>query len=265
MKLSVITINKNNATGLLKTIKSVVEQVFKDFEFIIIDGASADNSVEIIERYREKINYWVSEQDGGIYNAMNKGIVKATGDYCLFLNSGDYLVNNDILTQLFQYECTEDIIAGAVLTYSTKSNEIKLLNPLDSENFSFIDFYEYSLNHQATLIRRNLFYQNGFYDESYSVISDWLFFVNAIVFKAATFRSINLIITKIDSEGISSNLNEIFISEKMPALKGMLPKHILKDYQSGYIQTVMSLKRNKIMWFLFKLLRYSNGKVIKWN
>lgn len=79
MKLSIITINRNNAAGLRRTIESVVSQTYTDFEYIIIDGASTDGSVEVIKEYSDKITYWVSEPDTGIYNAMNKGILKAQG------------------------------------------------------------------------------------------------------------------------------------------------------------------------------------------
>ena len=87
MKLSIITVNRNNKDGLEKTIRSVIRQTSHDYEYIIIDGASTDGSPEIIRNYEENITYWISEPDTGIYNAMNKGIRKAQGDYCLFLNS----------------------------------------------------------------------------------------------------------------------------------------------------------------------------------
>ncbi len=89
MKLSIITVNLNNKDGLQKTIDSVISQTFKDFEWIVIDGGSTDGSKELIEKYSDYISYWVSEPDKGIYNAMNKGIKVAKGDYLEFLNSGD--------------------------------------------------------------------------------------------------------------------------------------------------------------------------------
>ena len=93
-QLSIITINRNDAKGLEHTLKSVWKmQTFKDFEHIIIDGASCDGSVDVIKKYATKLAYWISEPDKGVYNAMNKGIVKAQGEYLLFLNSGDWLEN----------------------------------------------------------------------------------------------------------------------------------------------------------------------------
>jgi len=87
MKLSIITINRNNKDGLEKTIRSVMAQTCRDYEYIVIDGASTDGSVDIIRQYEKKISCWISEPDKGIYNAMNKGILQAHGNYCIFMNS----------------------------------------------------------------------------------------------------------------------------------------------------------------------------------
>ena len=89
-KISIITINYNNFEGLKKTIKSVINQTWKDYEYIVIDGGSNDGSVEYLKSLDNTINFWVSEADNGVYHAMNKGINKANGEYLLFLNSGDH-------------------------------------------------------------------------------------------------------------------------------------------------------------------------------
>ena len=92
MKLSIITVNLNNLEGLKKTYESVVCQTFTDYEWLVIDGGSTDGSREFIEEHQDKFAYWCSEPDKGIYNAMNKGIVRAKGEYLNFMNSGDYFV-----------------------------------------------------------------------------------------------------------------------------------------------------------------------------
>src|SRR4051812_11860469 len=99
-KISIITINYNDKEGLRSTIDSVITQSFRDFEFLVIDGNSSDGGKEVLEEYKSHIDYCVSEPDTGVYNAMNKGIRAATGDYLLFLNSGDVLYNNDILARV---------------------------------------------------------------------------------------------------------------------------------------------------------------------
>ena len=111
-KLSVITINYNNKNGLIKTINSVINQTYKDFEFIIIDGGSTDGSLEVIQEYSGQINYWVSEPDNGIYHAMNKGIVMAKGEYCNFMNSGDCFFDEQVLKNAFSHNLSVDIFIG---------------------------------------------------------------------------------------------------------------------------------------------------------
>lgn len=100
MKLSIITINRNNCAGLSRTMDSVIRQTCKDFEWILIDGASTDGSVDLIRQNKQHITYWVSEPDKGIYNAMNKGLQQAHGEYCLFLNSGDWLAQNSTIAEV---------------------------------------------------------------------------------------------------------------------------------------------------------------------
>ena len=112
MKFSIITINYNNVEGLRNTIKSVVNQTYTDYEFIIIDGGSTDGSVEVIKEYANIITYWVSEPDKGIYNAMNKGIEVANGEYLNFMNSGDCFYNNDVLQKVADYHLEKDMIVG---------------------------------------------------------------------------------------------------------------------------------------------------------
>ena len=93
-KVSVITVNYNNLKGLERTISSVLSQSFSDFEYIIVDGGSTDGSKEYIESKQEYINQWVSEKDHGVYNAMNKAIRMAQGEYCIFMNSGDHFFSS---------------------------------------------------------------------------------------------------------------------------------------------------------------------------
>src|SRR5690348_17657794 len=107
-KLSIITINLNNVKGLQKTMESVFAQTFTDYEYIIIDGGSTDGSVSEIKKHQNKLVYWISENDKGIYNAMNKGIVKANGEYILFMNSGDYLYTDNTIKEVFQKSNNED-------------------------------------------------------------------------------------------------------------------------------------------------------------
>ena len=114
VKLSIITVNLNNLEGLKKTYESVVCQTFTDYEWLVIDGGSTDGSREFIEQHQNKFAYWCSEPDKGIYNAMNKGIVRAKGEYLNFMNSGDCFVKKETLAGVFGEERKVDILYGFV-------------------------------------------------------------------------------------------------------------------------------------------------------
>jgi glycosyltransferase involved in cell wall biosynthesis len=195
-KLSIITINKNNADGLMKTIESVLCQTFKDFEYIIIDGASTDNSVSIINEYSQYITYFVSEPDGGIYDAINKGIKAANGEYCLFLNSGDYLISSLVLEKLFQHDLFEDIIYGDIIfennsgqrTLIRYDSALSILNFIGSANWCFIC-------HQCCFIKLNLFLQFGLYRTDLSILSDQAFLIKTIFEHGATYRYVPIAIS----------------------------------------------------------------------
>lgn len=118
-QISIITINYNNASGLEKTIRSVVEQTYNEYEYIIIDGASSDKSKEVVQGYQQYIDFWCSEKDSGIYNAMNKGIQRASGEYLLFLNSGDILSDSAVLSDIHSF-CRERILFMGIYFYGGK-------------------------------------------------------------------------------------------------------------------------------------------------
>ncbi|GAT62862.1 glycosyltransferase family 2 protein [Paludibacter jiangxiensis] len=244
-KLSIISINRNNADGLRKTIESVVSQTFTDFEYIVIDGASTDGSVDIIKQYSGRITYWVSEPDKGIYNAMNKGILKATGEYCLFLNSGDWLVNENILSDIKFYQRIEDIIYGNLIYLYNDKDPSTMFGIIETEITFYNFFATQSIPHQAAFIKRALFEKYGLYDESYSVVSDWLFFVKTIIFGNVSLKYININITNFDPYGISS-LSHTYTIEGDKAMENTLPSRILKDYENFKytIEENIELKKN---------------------
>src|SRR5579862_2884916 len=200
--LSIITINYNNSLGLENTIKGVISQSYKNFEFIIIDGGSTDNSVEIINSFSEEINYWVSEKDTGIYNAMNKGIIKSSGEYLLFLNSGDYLVDNNILSKIFDEECTSDIIYGDTVLFWNENKSLIHTYP-ETLNFSF--FLKDNLSHPSTLIKKNLFEKFGLYNEKFRIVSDWLFCLMAINKYNVSYKHVTFPFSVYDMSGVSSS------------------------------------------------------------
>lgn len=226
MKLSIITINYNNAVGLRKTLESVASQIFSDFEHIVIDGGSTDGSAEIIENYRH-VGKWVSEKDNGIYNAMNKGIRMAEGDYCLFLNSGDYLKGNAVLEQVFSYSFDEDIVCCADYIDMGKDSHISY-PPKDVTLYSFING---CLNHSgAGFIKRSLFEKYGYYDETMKISADWKFYLIALGLGDATYRSLPIVTAVYDIHGVSATQKELQNYEHQITLKALIRERELKDY-----------------------------------
>lgn len=227
MKISIITINFNNKNGIEKTISSVVAQTYKDIQYIIIDGDSTDGSVEVIKKYHEDIDYWISEPDKGIYDAMNKGILKATGDYVLFLNSGDYLISSDIIDNIsHELDSNEDIVFGLLKTYPSGIigyTDIHL--PL-----TLLDFFKSSpIPHPASFIKRELF-QKMNYDESLKIVADWSFFLQAVVFMGCSCKKIERIITVFEDNGISNRNVVCCNEERLKVLKELLPNAVFADY-----------------------------------
>lgn len=207
-KLSIITINKNNVIGLEKTIQSVINQTFfNKIEYIIIDGLSTDSSFDIINQYKNLFSYWVSEEDNGIYDAMNKGTQAATGEYLLFLNSGDILYHNKIIEEVYPKLNTYDIVYGGV-EYEGEKHAIRI----PPEKLDFLSFSKRrSVFHQGAFISRKLLLELP-YDTSYKIMGDMNFFFNAICVKKATYKRIYTKIAIFDTNGIS--LREIYTKEK---------------------------------------------------
>ena len=223
MRYSIITINYNNSEGLKRTIKSVISQTSKDFEYIIIDGGSTDGSVDIIKQYATHIRYWISEKDKGVYNAMNKGVAQAHGDYCIFMNSGDCFHSSDVLDIVNEYQ--EDIICGKVLKGNAKSP-----SGLWKSTITLVDLMRGSLPHQAMFIKRELLLKHP-YDERYKILSDWKFCIQALVFDNCTFRNCDVIVADYDISGISTNSNGLLAKEREIILKELFPQRIIDDYK----------------------------------
>ena len=205
-KISIVTINFNNSTGLKKTTESGVSQRSVDFEFVVIDGGSEDGSKDIIELYESKINYWVSEKDNGIYHAMNKGIRACSGDFILFLNSGDFLYNDTIIESVIENLSDEDeIVYGDVLLRNEKNNWEKI--QVHPEELKFSYFYKQTICQQSCFIKKALFEKIFYYNEEYKIVSDWEFFIYAIYIERVKTKKINQVISIYDTTGISGNNN----------------------------------------------------------
>lgn len=213
MKLSIITINRNNAEGLRKTMESVLSQTYRDFEYIIIDGASTDDSVKVIKSMvpEQKMNIngiqvrWISEPDTGIYNAMNKGIWVASGEYLLFLNSGDYLVDEFVIDKVIGNLDGTDVIQGSV--YVDKVDEKCLNKGYGHSEITFLEIYKGYFWHQATFFKRTLFDEYGMYDERFKIAGDTAFYLKSLGFGNASFKFIDQPIAVFENSGLSAQNN----------------------------------------------------------
>lgn len=232
-KVSIITINYNNAEGLKHTIKSVLEQTFRDVEYIVIDGGSSDNSVEVIKSFEDNIDFWISEPDKGIYNAMNKGVSHAHGEYCLFLNSGDFLYDSDSLEALCSNELTADVVAANLQCDDSSGN-----TNVPPEEISFSFFFISSIPHPATLIRTTLL-RDLPYREDYKIISDWIFFFEALILKNVSYQHIDVFLSKFDMNGVSRN-REKKLLEQERYMSTIMPPRLYNDYQRPIVKQYIS-------------------------
>lgn len=256
-KLSIITINYNDKQGLQKTIESVINQTWKDFEFIVIDGNSTDGSVALIEQYSNEINYWVSEIDTGVYHAMNKGIKIANGEYLLFLNSGDFLVDNNILNQVVNKLDNNVSIFYGNLFYSELGKRIALWTPPNELSFSYL--LNFSLPHPASFIKKELFFKYFLYNESLQIVSDWEFFIFCLCKMNEPYKHLDIVISDFDNGGISSkkeNLEKIE-KEKTKTLMNHFPLFktdylIINEYNSKRNKQFNLIKKSKLSWKILK-------------
>lgn len=242
LKISIITINYNNSEGLKETIQSVLNQDYPYIEYIVIDGGSTDGSKEVIASYKNQIHYWVTEPDKGIYNAMNKGIKAASGDYLLFLNSGDFLIDEQVIKGAVAMGMREDLVSGNMIFHERNENWC----PPDS--LTFKTFYEGTIPHPTTFIKRSLFDKVGLYNESNSVVSDWEFFLLATCKFNCSYRHIDHYITRFLCDGLSSDPKnmERITSERSKVLNTYFSL-FLEDYKA---YAALSAEMKKINYFI---------------
>jgi glycosyltransferase involved in cell wall biosynthesis len=173
--ISVVTVTFNSGLFLEQTIKSVINQTYDNIEYIIIDGASTDGSIEIINKYNDAIDYWVSEPDKGIAHAMNKGIAAATGDYILFLHADDYLLNNQVVQTAVSIMSGRPDIAAFNIIFQRQDNKIEC----KPRGFNLWLNFKTGIYHQGVLCSKIIFEKLGGFDESYKIAMDYEFWLRA--------------------------------------------------------------------------------------
>lgn len=264
MRLTIVTINWNNAVGLEKTLQSVASQSNKEFEYIVIDGASTDGSVEVIKRYEPQFAHlkWVSEPDKGIYNAMNKGIRMATGDFIQILNSADCLaapeVTGKMLAEL-ERQGEPSILYGNMVKCFPDGRKM-VDKCFAGQGITMLGMFTGTLNHDPAYIRRELFEKYGYYDETLKIVSDWKWYLQAIILGGEKPQYVDMNVTLFDMTGISETNKELDKVERKQVLGQLFPKAILADYEKYAfpIDQIKRLQRHpwayKLVWFLERCL-----------
>lgn len=257
MKISIITVNYNDIEGLQRTFNSVFFQNYRAFEFIVIDGGSKDGSKKLIEQNTDKINYWISEPDSGVYQAMNKGILNAKGEYLFFLNSGDTFKDEFSLERIIPQLVGEDFIYFDITSIDGNNKEV-LTYP---DRLSFEYLYDDVPCHQSTFIKKEMFDKHGLYDENLRIVSDWKFFIMAVCKFNATYKHVSMIVSIFYKGGLSSSDGsyEKMKLERATVLENEF-KILLEDLKTinSLKRLIRSLRKSKKIQFLIKLKLLNN-------
>ncbi len=269
MILSIITINRNNATGLEKTMRSVASQTCKSFEYIVVDGASTDGSVGVIHNFEDSLGgrlKWVSEPDKGIYCAMNKGIGMASGCYLQFLNSGDCLVADEVIERMLERLNENEF---PTILYGNMLKDIPDRKPLRDKSFAgkdipFLGFYLGTLNHSPSFIKKTLFEKYGLYDESLRIVSDWKWFLQAIILGNEKPVYSDIDVTLFDMNGISETNKTLDKAERNQVLNELIPSAILGDYER-WAFSIDQMKRLKRHPWAYRVVKYIERGLFKFE
>ncbi len=225
-KLSVITIVYNNVKDIERTLLSVLNQTYKNIEYIIIDGASTDGTSRILERYRDKISKLISEPDKGIYDAMNKGLTLATGDYILFMNSGDEIYSVETVAEVFETADSADMYYGETEMYNNNWESLGQRRHRAPEHFNWRSFkLGMSVSHQAIYIKRSI---TEPFDLSYKYSSDIDWIIKCAK-KASSIVNTHIYVAKYLVGGMSKKKHFSSLKERFKIFRkyyGLIPNLI---------------------------------------
>lgn len=235
LKVSIVTVCYNAESCIEKTIQSVVKQTYSNIEYIIVDGASKDKTLDIISRYKNSISVVVSESDNGIFDAMNKGVKIATGDYIAFMNAGDSYYSSDTIATMFVSDIQDswpDVVYGYLIHSYSFGKFVRKKLPIDC----FKQFMP--IGHPATFVRTSLMKESEF-DCSYRIAADYNFFFHMYM-TGKTFKFVNTIVADFESEsGVSSSSKHMIRSLEERARVNGADRSLL--FKIGLIKMKISL------------------------
>ena len=251
--VSIITVCYNAAQVLESTILSILSQKYEDIEYIIIDGGSNDGTIDIINNYSDKISYWISEPDSGIYEAMNKGITMSHGEWLCFMNAGDFFVNSKVVSDVVSY-LSEDISVFHGNIVKVYKNHKEVGHQLNKENIDIVDFFYGTIDHQAAFIKKSMFEKYGKYDTSFQLAADWFFFMKVIGLNRERCRYVNMDIAFFQMDGKSTKHSNEYEREKTLALQ----KEFGVYY--SYLKELSEYRLSSLIGYLFKIRMYLRKK-----
>jgi glycosyltransferase involved in cell wall biosynthesis len=242
--VSIITAVYNGNATLDKTIKSVINQDYSQIEYLIIDGGSNDGTIETLKNFDDSIDYWVSEPDKGVYDAFNKGIDLANGEWLYFIGASDSFIDNHVLQRIFSKTYKSKLLYGDVMwgetgiVYDGKFDKIKL--------------YNQNICQQAIFYNRELFHTIGKFDLRYPLAADWVFNIRAFAVKVSCPAYINTKVANYSLEGMSTNVwDQVFLSERDYLFKKYFGYYI---YSRSRLGMIMERQLNSIISSLKRFL-----------
>ena len=249
MKVSIITVCYNSEATIRDTIESVLEQTHLDIEYIIIDGASSDETLPIINSYGNKISKFISEEDKGIYDAMNKGVEVATGEIIGILNSDDFYENNEVISSVvksLEFNSTSDIVFGNIVFVKPDQLD-NIVRHYDAKHFKPWKLkFGWMPPHPATFIRKNAYNTVGLYSLNYKISADYEMFVRLFLLHQLKFTYIDEVLVRMRSGGVSTS----GISSNI-----LLNTEIVSACRSNGIYTNIFMVLTKIPFKLLELVK----------
>ncbi len=232
---SIITVSYNEVKNIQRTLDSIGRQTCHDYELIVVDGGSTDGTVDLIRQYEHNITWWCSEPDRGIYNAMNKGVSHAIGDYLIFMNSGDAFYNNQVLAEVLNRGIHADVIEGYVIRTDKKRRLRERYKDI------YVQLFTDTLSHQGAFIKRELLVAHP-YDERYKIVADWKLWLETIILEGRSYAHVDTTIAYVDMTGISSVNVKQRLEEREAVIHELFPPSIvglIQSYQKAYGLTLV--------------------------
>ncbi|MGN0861632.1 MAG: glycosyltransferase family 2 protein, partial [Candidatus Spyradosoma sp.] len=251
-KFSVITVCRNAEKTIERTIRSVIAQTYPNKEFVVVDGASKDGTLGIIEKYREQIDVFVSEPDKGIYDAMNKAVSLATGDYVIFINADDYLYDENVLRRASEVPEADFLFGGQYdLCPDGKLLPAKNLDGLDAYHL-FRGFFA----HQTIFAKRNLWERFGDFDQNYKICADRDWLCRCFVSGKMTTAKIDSVVAVYAVGGFSDTQRNLHNLERTSLLERNLGRtrleHALLRFEKIFRNGLLKTKLHGVLIDLMK-------------